>query len=393
MQAPQQNLSRSTTIVLHFGFIVTGVVTTMLGPLIPALSTQWQLSDAQAGALFTAQFISATLATLVSRQIVARLGTKRTLVASFGLMTLGVVGVGTGGWGLGLVAVCSYGIALGLIIPSLNLLIAEINATRRAAALNVLNFAWSLGAIISAPLITFLLHDASIVRPLLVIASLLFLATIALLSSSLPEQLSQPQGPIPARKSARMNVWLIGLLAFLYGGTETPIAGWIASYALRINEAPAEMKSLWGLTPSIFWAALMGGRLLAPLSFRHGAESTVILLGLGMANLGIALLFFVSSPALLLTSIGLIGFGLAPFFPTTVALFPQYFGAASAKIAPFIFALGGLGGATFPWVVGLVSTQFGTLRLGLIAPMLCGLTMMGLQICATGLCTRKTHIK
>lgn len=361
----------------------------MLGPLIPPLATTWQLSDAQAGALFTAQFISATLATLGSSQIVARLGTQRTLVTSFGLMAIGVAGLGAGGWGIGIVAVCSYGIALGLVVPTINLLIAEINPTRRAAALNVLNFAWSFGAIVSAPLITFLVRETSVVRPLLAIATLLFLTTILLLGSSLPEQLSQPDIHTPARKPAWTNVWLIGLLAFLYGGTETPIAGWIASYALRVNEASAEMKSLWALTPSIFWTALMTGRLLAPISFRYLAEGSVILSGLVLASVGIATLFFVSSPLLLLASVILIGLGLAPFFPTTVALFPQYFAGVSNKIAPLIFALGGCGGATLPWVVGVVSTQFGNLRFGLLIPLLCGVTMIALQVCANALRTQR----
>jgi fucose permease len=119
--------------------------------------------------------------------------------------------------------------------------------------------------------------------------------------------------------------------------------------------------------------------------FRHLTESNFILLGLVMANLGIGLLFLAPSPLPLLLSVMLTGFGLAPFFPTTVALFPQYFGSAANKIAPLMFALGGCGGAFLPWIVGVISTRFGNLRFGLLLPLLCGVVMMGLQLFANKL--------
>jgi len=34
------------TAMLHAGFILTGVVNTMLGPMLPVLSARWALSDA-----------------------------------------------------------------------------------------------------------------------------------------------------------------------------------------------------------------------------------------------------------------------------------------------------------------------------------------------------------
>jgi len=37
--------------VLHAGFALTGVLTTLLGPVLPALSARWRLDDAQAGFL------------------------------------------------------------------------------------------------------------------------------------------------------------------------------------------------------------------------------------------------------------------------------------------------------------------------------------------------------
>src|SRR5262245_10597047 len=65
----------------------------------------------------------------------------------------GVACLGVNAWGLGLLSVLSYGCAIGLTAPATNLLVAEINSERRAVALNILNFVWTLGAVVGSPLI------------------------------------------------------------------------------------------------------------------------------------------------------------------------------------------------------------------------------------------------
>ena len=50
----------------HTGFFLAGIVGTCLGPLLPALTNHWQLSDAQAGSLFTMQAGGAMLGAAAS---------------------------------------------------------------------------------------------------------------------------------------------------------------------------------------------------------------------------------------------------------------------------------------------------------------------------------------
>src|SRR5260370_7418855 len=58
----------------HAAFVPTGMVTVLLGPMLPTLSARWSLNYAQAGSLFTAQFVGATLGTCFSGIIVSRWG-------------------------------------------------------------------------------------------------------------------------------------------------------------------------------------------------------------------------------------------------------------------------------------------------------------------------------
>ena len=54
---------RAATAVVHAGFVVTGIVTTLLGPLLPILIARWSMSDARAGLFFTLQFCASILGT------------------------------------------------------------------------------------------------------------------------------------------------------------------------------------------------------------------------------------------------------------------------------------------------------------------------------------------
>ena len=61
-------------------------------------------------------------------------------------MSVGIAGLAHANAGLGLVCVCIFGVGHGMTTPVANLLIAEINPTRKAAALNLLNSSWGVGA-------------------------------------------------------------------------------------------------------------------------------------------------------------------------------------------------------------------------------------------------------
>src|ERR1700740_1540021 len=66
--------SPSTTIRLgslpaapfYAGFVIAGMATVLLGPILPVLSARWSLSDFQAGGLCATQFTASTLGAIVA---------------------------------------------------------------------------------------------------------------------------------------------------------------------------------------------------------------------------------------------------------------------------------------------------------------------------------------
>src|SRR5713226_794774 len=114
-------LSSPARAVLHVGFVLTGMVTMLLGPILPLLATRWALTDAQAGLLFSAQFLGSLAGAVTSNFLIPRRGFSFSLLVGFGLMAGGIGALGFGSWAFGLIAVFSYGIGLGVTIPTANL--------------------------------------------------------------------------------------------------------------------------------------------------------------------------------------------------------------------------------------------------------------------------------
>ena len=186
LRHPDLMIDRSwTAFLLHASFVLTGVVTTLLGPILPILVTRWGLNDWQAGLLFTMQFAGSMMAVALSSVGMTRLGLRATLASGATLMASGVAALAGGPLALGYGAVLCYGIGrLGVTIPATNLAVAEQYAARRAAALNLLNLAWGVGAVTAPPLIAFLQRSNDTQAFLLGLAAALTLTAAALARSA-----------------------------------------------------------------------------------------------------------------------------------------------------------------------------------------------------------------
>jgi fucose permease len=376
-------ITRSAVIAAHAAFVLTGTVTTLLGPLLPALATRWSLDDARAGYFFTAQFAGSMAGVAVSGTLVSRYGFQVALSVGLAVMALGVGGLGLAAWPGALLLVACYGVGLGIAIPSTNLFVAEAAPNRRSAALNILNLAWGAGAVLAPPVFAWFASRQGANAFLFGLAAALVAAIvgIVLLPSPTPggEQRAELRDVQPARSGPlrwwRSRVFLVfGALFFVYVGTENALAGWVALYAQRL-EASATAAS----TPAFFWGALLAGRALAPALLRWLGEARLVQSGLLLAALGVVFLLSATTLTGVMLSTSVCGLGLATVFPTTIAQLSREFAGASARAAAAAFALAGLGGATVPWLVGVWSTHAGGLRAGLAIPLIGCLAMIALH--------------
>jgi fucose permease len=352
-------------------------MTTLLGPTLPILSVRWSLNDTQAGYLFTSQFASSIIGVAISSWLIQRRGYRLTLMLGMVLMGLGAGVLATASWKVGLTSVGVYGTGYGVASATSNLLISELNPTRRAAALNLLNFSWGIGAV-GCPFLVAILQRANRMTVFWYgMALLLALEALCLALIRLPTLRSETRRPGTSRIWKTRLFPILGALFFVYVGTETSVGGWIASYARRIDVGPG---TFWVMTPSFFWGALLVGRATAPLLLRRMRETSLASAGLVLSCVGVAVLLAAHGMTSIVLGAALAGLGLSSVFPINISLISRWFGDEGVRFGGVMFALAGLGGATLPWLVGLFSALTGNLKAGLVVPFLGSATMLVLYL-------------
>lgn len=354
------------------------MVTTMLGPMLPLLTERWRISDFAAGYLFTAQFLSSLITAAASGILIQRFGYRWSLFCSLLLMAAGAAMLDQSSWKVGMTAVCIYGAGFGLSTPTGNLLIAELNPERRAAALNLVNFSWGVGAVgapIAIAIFARMGHSGwipySIAAEALILANFAGSPRLANISAPQPPPTVSTENTTDAARKIYLGLVLC-VLFFTYVGTEAAIGGWVATHAHRLTFG---VGTFWALVPSIFWGSLLIGRATAPLLLRRMREANLAIAGLALALAGIVCALTAHAVASVALGSGLAGLGLSSIFPANLSLLADWFGSKAPRAGSFAFPSASLGGAILPWLVGAVSTYSGGLRRGLFVPV-AGIALM-----------------
>src|SRR3984957_1616822 len=142
---------RGLIALLSAGFILTGFPTIIAGPILPMFISRWNLTDSQAGLFFTVQFAASLAAVWITTGLTAWRGYRPGLVIGYILTGAGLTLLNGETREIALLAVALYGMGYGLVVPPTNLAGAEEGG---AGAVSLLNFAWGIGAVACAPLVS-----------------------------------------------------------------------------------------------------------------------------------------------------------------------------------------------------------------------------------------------
>jgi len=103
---------RAEWVRLHTGFVYIGIVTILLGPLLPYLVRHWSLSDSQAGFLFAAEYSGSALGNVLTGMLLPRIPSSRVLVISFLFFVFSLSFLGAGPWTFACLLVFLHGVDL-----------------------------------------------------------------------------------------------------------------------------------------------------------------------------------------------------------------------------------------------------------------------------------------
>ena len=385
---PPTRNATSLKVLLHAIFFLSGIATILIGQILPALQRHFTLSDLQVSTFFPAQFAGSLTGTFLT----SRFARRRNYLAAAAIggisMACGLVLINVDSFVFCLLGFLVNGLGIGMTLPSINMVILELNTGRSAAALSFLNFFWGVGAIICKPFVDFFSTADSIgltayilATPLILTSSLLIFAAMSEKKAAVPAGDDDVAGPIWTMPIA----WAIAMFNFIHVGFESGMGGWLTTYTDRFE---GRNVSHWVSPTLLYFLLFVIGRLAAPFLFRFLNENKMLFLGLGLVLLGMALTLAASTEIALSLGAAVAGFGTSWIFPTNVARFSRVFGLAATRRATPLFIAGTLGAAVSTWAIGFISDRTGSLHLGMYVLVISVLLLIVLQ---TGLSLRHSR--
>ena len=334
-----------------------------LSVLLPVVGASFGLGAGVSGRLFPATFTGFVVGVLVCGYLSDRIGRKRVL-----LLGIAAYGAGLALFGLSpsftpaLLAALLIGAGSGAMETVASALAADLYPERRAFVLNAIQIAFGAGAALS-PLLGQRLLENGVDWRLLYLGlaganALLFVLFIVQRVPRLGDgaealDLAALGGVLQQRPFV-----LLCLAQAFYVGAEIGFFSWMPSYFGARLPGGASWE---GLVVTVFWVAMTVGRVaIAAVDARLAALPRLIRLLAAGAALSSALALAPRAPLPVMVFVAATGLCFSGIFSLLLAEAGERYPRIAGTVFGGVIAVGGIGGALFPWMVGaLAETSMG----------------------------------
>lgn len=361
--------------ISFLAFISLGLPDTVLGVAWPSIRDSFGLSQAALGLVPVFGVSGYFFSGLMAGRLVRSMGVGLLLAGSSALVAVGLVGYAAAPrWVLFFPVAALIGLGSGAIDAGLNGYAARHFPVRY---MNWLHASWSIGATVGPAVMTGVLTIGASYRVGYAILAVA-LAAMALAFTATRRSWDDPGdgaaasavapgGPEAAPSAGRARggglagilsgrVWLQIAIFFVYTGAEAGTGAWCFTVLREARGLTLEKAGLW---TTVFWGSLTAGRVcLGFIVDRVGPDRLLRVATLGAVAGAAAFAGLAGLPGRL--GLALLGFSLAPLFPTLMARTPARLGEDVAPHAiGFQVSAATLGSAVLPGALGLVAARAG----------------------------------
>jgi fucose permease len=361
-------------------FLIYGMIAAMLGTILPDLSDRFHLSPSQNGTIAFAQALGLIIASLGVGPLLDNEGKKFGLLLGLALISIALLALPRSpGFRTIMLLLFLLGLGGGTVVTAGNALVSDISATHRAAALNLTNLFFGVGAF-ATPFVSANLFRRNWVRLCYTIAAL---AVVALVWDTLIK-MPAPTGEgrfILANAApvlGRPLLFLIGLFLFLYITCEVGIWNWLPRHL--IAQGIPESTALNILSLGFALGLLIGRAAILPI-LTHAPAITVTLVGSVAMAVTTFLMLRTNRPVVAAVLVFLAGLSMAPVFPTTLAIVGDAFPRMTGTAIGFVITCGWTGLAVSSRIIGAIAGGDPTrLKKALLVIPASALLMVGLDL-------------
>lgn len=344
--------NRSLLYRIYTIFFVSGAMTTVLGAVLPSLSSEYGLSYGVSGMLLSAHQIGNLFAVFIAGILPYAIGRRlSTAILTSGIVLGLLLMTVTGNPFLLFIAFVFTGIGRGTLSNITNVVVGE-SAEKKTAGLNFLHASFAVGAFL-APFIVIASAGLSWRTAPIAIALSMLLAIIAVamrLKGGKSVKV-KGEGGIPRT----VGFWLNTFIMFFYLCAEGSLTGWLVTYFQDEGIFPAAIATAM---QSFLWIMILLGRLMcAIVSTKMNKSVLILILGLAMTAFFI-LMITVSNPVVIFLALLGVGFSMSGIYPTTLSSMDTRYNSSTIATGTCI-GTATIGAIAMPIIIGQVAERAG----------------------------------
>ncbi len=334
-------------------------IESMLGPTLPLLQQQLGLSYTVVSLHFTAFALGIILTGIAGDRVIGRWGRRATLWSGAAGMVIGEMLIAVGrNAALTILGALTIGFLGSLTLVTVQAALSDQYGSRRVTALSEAGVVASLFSI-AAPLAIGLFTASLIGWPGAYGLAMAFVLALALIFRRTPVPMAQTHSASDQgapRAVLGLPFWAYCAVFFAASAVEWALLAWAPTFLQQVaGVSAAEAATLM----SVFFAAMLIGRLGGSALSRRMGSGSLLLLALAVALAGFPVFWL--APWLPLRIVGMIitGLGIANQYPFSIAsathVASRYADAANARLA----LTNGLAGLLAPFMLGAMADSAG----------------------------------
>ncbi len=337
---------------IYFIFFVFGMMSTVLGAILPSLGDEYGLSQTLRGTLLSAHQLGNLIAVFASGVLPYAIGRKlnTVLLGSFAALGLAVITL-TGNPLILLPAFLLTGIGRGTMSNITNVVVGE-NAGNKAAGLNLLHGVFAIGAFLSPFMVIAFMSIGWRTEPL-VIMLVMVIALILIATSKLSSHRSRRAKGESAIPST-FTFWINTFIMFFYLCCEASMMGWLVTYFGSLGYSPAFSTAM----QSLLWIMMLLGRLSCAIIAGKVNKSRLILFLGSMLLIFFFLLISPVNTALKVIAVLGAGLSMSGIYPTTLSTMDKSYNSSTSATGICI-GTASIGAIIMPIIIGHCSDSIG----------------------------------
>jgi len=351
---------RASYAICNLLLFFSAALMTVIGPMLSQISNEFQMTLAQSGLLYTAEFTGFAVFILLGGVLADKLGKKTVLTVVLLVLAVSLFAFSRStGFVMSLVIMVFAGGFCGPLESVTMSAISDLYPENTEKYVNLSSVFYGLGAMAGPVAAGILLSNQvswRVVYLVLAVTCVLMLAVIAF--ATMPKNGASSR--ISLKETALiLKDWrflLVCLCIFLYCGAESSAWGWMSEY-METNLGFTALKC--SLAIGVFWLSITVGRIICNGLGRVLSPRALI----GLLAAGAAVVTFASavikSEALIWAATVLMGLLYSSQWPLMVGQTIKRHVTHSGTSMALLVASGGISMAVIPALLGFVSENFG----------------------------------